>query len=123
MDYLYNVTESGRSFHERRTAFIILNDKVEFLPKGSRMSHWEFCEEKGINDKTLCFIDLEYADRNGEKYEKNYSYEIQLNNKISKYINVDSMKIYFGQIVPKKDEEWKYDYYYGEFTNGKIIKK
>ena len=34
------------------------------------------------------------------------------------------MKIYFDQKIPKKDEPWEYDYYYGEITeDNKIIKK
>lgn len=30
-------------------AFIILNDFLEFLPEGSSMSHYEYCQTKGLN--------------------------------------------------------------------------
>ncbi len=48
MDYRYETKDEARSFHERRRAFVILNNKVEFLPQGSKMSHWEYCKAKAI---------------------------------------------------------------------------
>ena len=49
MDYRYETKDEARDFHKQRKAFIILNDVLEFLPEGSLMSHYEYCQTKGLN--------------------------------------------------------------------------
>lgn len=64
-------------------------------------------------------------------YKGNFTYDSDLINDAMKYImkikeecKLSKMKIYFGQIVPLKDEPWKYDYYYGEITDdNRIIRR
>ena len=51
MDYRYEVKESAREYHKTRKAFIIYNDVLEFMPDGCDMSHFEWCQKKGIGKK------------------------------------------------------------------------
>ncbi len=47
MDYRYETKDDARDFHKQRKAFIILNDRLEFLPEGSAMSHFDIAKPKG----------------------------------------------------------------------------
>ena len=49
MDYRYETKDEARDFHKQRKAFVILNNELEFLPNGSSMSHFEYCQLKGIS--------------------------------------------------------------------------
>lgn len=130
MDYRYETKNEARDFHKRRIAFIVIDNKLYYI-KNSEKSHWEFCQERNIskeqfNEMTRGY----YIDGNIVFYKGNFTYDSDLISDAMKYIirikedcKLSKMKIYFGQIVPKKDEPWKYDYYYGEVTDdNKIIK-
>lgn len=130
MDYRYETKDEARDFHRRRIAFIVIDEKIYYI-KNSGQSHWEFCQEKNISKEQ--FNELTrgyYIDGNIVFYKGNFIYDQALICDAMKYIikikkdcNLSQMKIYFGQIVPKGDEPWQYDYYYGLITSDNQIIK
>ena len=49
MDLRYETRDEARKMHRQRKAFIIINNHVDFLPEGSEMSYFEYCQTKGIS--------------------------------------------------------------------------
>ena len=47
MDYRYETKNEARDFHKQRKSFIIINGEVHYIPEGSAMSHFEYCQTKG----------------------------------------------------------------------------
>ena len=130
MDYRYETKNEAREFHKRRIAFIVIDNKLYYM-KNSEKSHWEFCQEKNISKEQFNQMTRGYyIDGNIVFYKGNFTYDSALISDAMKYIikikedcKLPKMKIYFGKKVPKKDEPWKYDYYYGKITDdNKIIK-
>ena len=46
IDFRYVTKDESRDFHSRRRAFVIYDNKLYFIRKGSSKSHWEFCQSK-----------------------------------------------------------------------------
>lgn len=127
MDYRYETKKEARDFHKQRKAFIILDNVLEFLPEGSSMSHFEFCESKGLNKKIFNKITRGfYFDNAVVFYKDNFIYDTEVIREalshiaeLAKAIDVDEFDIYFGELP---DKGFKYDYYYGKYEQGNIIK-
>ena len=127
MDYRYETNDEARNFHKQRKAFIILNDKLEFLPIGSSMSHYEYCKSKGIDKEEFNKITRGfYLNGNLIFYKDNFIYDDMLIkealehvNEIAKILNLDEFDIYFGQIP---ENNFAPDYYFGKYLSGNIEK-
>ena len=126
MDYRYETKEEARDFHKQRKAFIILNGILEFLPEGSTMSHYEYCQTKGLMKEEFNKITRGfYLNNNLIFYKDHFIYDDKLIQESLNYIkeiastlDLKEFDIYYGQI-PEKN--FKPDYYYGKYING-IIK-
>lgn len=127
MDYRYETKNEARDFHKQRKAFIILNDNLEFLPEGSGMSHFEYCQTKGMDKDTFNKITRGYY-LNGKVifYKDNFIYDDKLIAEALNYLEEISLKIlinefdiYFGQLP---EENFALDFHYGKYSNGTIIK-
>ena len=127
MDYRYETKNEARDFHKQRKAFIILDGKLEFMPEGSGMSHYEYCNKKGLSKEEFNKITRGYyLNGNVIFYKDNFIYDdevisnaLKVIDEISKKINVNEFNIYFGQLP---DQDFKLDFHYGKYLNGKIIK-
>ena len=127
MDYRYETKDEARDFHNKRKAFIILNSKIEFLPEGSSMSHFEYCKEKGISKEVFNTITRGYyLNGNLVFYKDNFIYDenliieaLKLINEFAKELGIGEFDIYFGQLP---DQGFALDYYYGKYVNGEIPK-
>ena len=125
MDYRYETQDEARNFHKQRKAFIILDGKLEFLPEGSDMSHYEYCKTKGLSKEEFNeIIRGYYLNSNLVFYKDNFIYDevittaIQVVDEISKIIKNDEFNIYFGQLP---EQGFALDYHYGKYINGIII--
>ena len=127
MDYRYETKDEARDFHKQRKAFIMLNDKLEFLPKGSNMSHYEYCQTKGFSKEEFNKITRGYyLNGNAVFYKDNFIYDeevianaLKVLDEISKVIESNEFDLYFGQLP---EQNFALDYHYGKYVNGKIIK-
>ena len=127
MDYRYETKDEARDFHKQRKAFIILKGEIEFLPEGSSMSHYEYCQTKGLTKEEFNQITRGYyLNGNAVFYKDNFIYDdeviensLKVINEISKRINVEEFEIYFGQLP---EQGFALDYHYGKYVNGTIIK-
>jgi hypothetical protein len=127
MDYRYETKNEARDFHKQRKAFIILNGVLEFLPEGSAVSHYEYCQTKGIDKETFNTITRGfYLNGNTIFYKDNFIYDEELIkealehvNEIAEKVNEEKFEIYFGTL-PEKN--FAYDYHYGKYEKGKISK-
>ena len=127
MDYRYETKDEARDFHKQRRAFIIYNETVEFLPEGSAMSHFEYCQTKGIEKEEFNKITRGfYLDGNLVLYKDNFIYDDDLIkesithlDEIAEKLDTDKFEIYFGTL-PEKN--FAYDNHYGKYENGKVTK-
>ena len=127
MDYRYETKNESRDFHKQRKAFIILNNKIEFLPDYSSMSHFEYCQTKGISKEDFNKITRGYyIDGKVIFYKDNFIYDDKLIKEalsyleeISKRILKTKFDIYFGHLP---NQNFALDYYYGKYENGNIVK-
>ncbi len=127
IDYRYETKNEAREFHKQRKAFIILNDVLEFLPEGSAMSHFEYCQSKGFDKKSFNGITRGYyLNGNLVFYKDNFIFDDNLMNEALKYleeissiVSSNEFEIYFGQL-PKQD--FALDYHYGKYCNGTILR-
>jgi len=127
MDYRYETNDNARDFHKSRMAFIIFDNCVEFLPHGSSMSHFEYCQTKNISKSEFNnIIRGYYLNDNLVFYKDNFIYDDALIieslihiKTIAKVLNKRKFNIYFGELP---QENFKLDFFYGKFDNGKIIK-
>ena len=127
MDYRYETKDEARDFHKQRKAFIIFNNILEFLPEGSSMSHFEFCESKGINKEIFNKITRGfYLNKKVVFYKDNFIYDDEviaeaLNHieELAQILEIDNFDIYFGELP---DKCFEYDYYFGKYDKGNIIK-
>lgn len=120
--------KEARDFHKQRKAFIILNNVLEFLPEGSTMSHFEYCASKGMDKEAFNKITRGFY-INGAVvfYKDNFIYDdavileaLEHIEEIRKKVNSNEFDIYFGELP---DQGFVYDYHYGKYENGKIIRK
>ena len=127
MDYKKKKKNEARDFHKQRKAFIILNGVLEFLPEGSAMSHYEYCQTKGMDKETFNTITRGfYLNGNTIFYKDNFIYDEELIkealehvNEIAEKVNEEKFEIYFGTLP---DQGFAYDYHYGKYEKGKISK-
>ena len=127
MDYRYETKNEARDFHKQRRAFIILDNILEFLPKGSSMFHFEYCELKGMNKEEFNKITRGfYLNKEVVFYKDNFIYDdgvieeaLEHINELAKLLDEDKFEIYFGEL-PEKG--FIYDYHYGRYEKGNIIK-
>lgn len=127
MDYRYEVPSGGRDFHRQRKAFIIIDGVLDFLPFGSTMLHYEYCQSKGISKEVYNKITRGYyINGNVVFYKGNFIYDenvikeaLQYLDEISKKIEETEFEINFGL---RLDENFAFDFHYGKYSNGKIIK-
>ena len=128
MDYRYETPDEARKFHKQRRAFIVINNKLEFLPKGSPMSHYEYCLSKNISKQVFnSLIRGYYLDGNLVFYKDSFVYDKELIleslnylTQIAKTIEVEEFNVYFGI---KINNGFHFDLYYGKYKNGEIIKE
>ncbi len=128
MDYRYNTKDDARDFHRQRKAFIILDGEVEFLPEGSSMSHYEYCQTKGLSKEEFNQITRGYyLNGNMVFYRDNFIYDdgvineaLRVMDNISNAIGVPEFNIIFGQLP---DEGFAFDYHYGKYANGSVEHK
>ena len=127
MDYRYETKDEARDFHKQRKAFIILNGVLEFLPEGSTMSHYEYCQSKGLSKDEFNKITRGfYLNGNLIFYKDNFIYDDDLIkeslthvNEIASILKLEEFNIYFGQLP---ENNFAPDYYYGKYING-IVQK
>ena len=127
MDYRYETKNEARDFHKQRRAFIILDNILEFLPKGSSMSHFEYCELKGMNKGEFNKITRGfYLNKEIVFYKDNFIYDdgvikeaLEHINELAQLLDEEKFEIYFGEL-PEKG--FAYDYHYGRYEKGNIIK-
>ena len=127
MDYRYETKEEARDFHKQRKAFIIIDGNLDFLPNGSGMSHFEYCETKGLSKEDFNKITRGYyLSGNVVFYKDNFIFDdevikngLNVVDEISKKISIDEFEIYFGQLP---EQGFALDYHYGKYVNGTIIK-
>ena len=127
MDYRYETKNEARDFHKQRRAFIILNHTLEFLPEGSAMSHFEYCESKGLDKEAFNKITRGfYLNGSAVFYKDNFIYDkevieesLQHMDEISEIVGTKEFEIYFGELP---NEGFAYDYHYGKYENGQIVK-
>lgn len=127
MDYRYETKNEARDFHKQRRAFIILDNILEFLPKGSLMSHFEYCKLKGMNKEEFNKITRGfYLNKEVVFYKDNFIYDdgvieeaLEHINELAKLLDAEKFEIYFGEL-PEKG--FIYDYHYGRYEKGNIIK-
>lgn len=127
MDYRYETKDEARDFHKQRKAFIILDERLEFLPEGSSMSHYEYCQTKGLSKEEFNQITRGYyLNGNAVFYKDNFIYDeevisnaLKVVDEIAKTIGIDEFNIYFGQLP---EQGFALDYHYGKYANGTIIK-
>lgn len=127
MDYRYETKDEARDFHKQRRAFVIINHKLEFLPLGSQMSHFEYCQNKGIDKEQFNQLTRGYyLNGNLVFYKDNFIYDEFLIKEalvfvpeIAKELSLNELDIYFGQLP---EENFRLDYYYGKYLNGSIIR-
>ena len=127
MDYRYETKDHARNFHKQRKAFIVLNKNLEFLPEGSSMSHFEYCQTKGLSKEEFNKITRGYyLNGNVIFYKDNFVYDEELINEAMEYIDeiaekifLKEFEIYFGQLP---EENFALDYHYGKYKDGDIIK-
>ena len=125
MDYRYETKDDARDFHRQRKAFVIIDGKLEFLPESSLMSHFEYCQMKGINKEAFNEITRGfYLDGKLMFYKDNFVYDKKLGrealshlDEIVTILNINDFDIYFG-LLP--EENFTPDFYYGKYINGKI---
>lgn len=127
MDYRYETKDEAREFHRQRKAFVILNNTLEFLPDRSSMSHFEYCQTKGLDKDSFNIITRGYY-LNGNLifYKDNFTFDddlikeaLEYLEEISLKISVSEFEIYFGQLP---EEDFALDFHYGKYSNGNIIK-
>ncbi len=126
-DYRYETKSEARDFHKQRRAFIILNGVLEFLPEGSAMSHFEYCQSKGLDKKSFNEITRGYyLNGNVVFYKDNFVFDDDVIKEALNYLKEISLKvlsnefeIYFGQLP---EENFTFDFYYGKYSNGIVIK-
>lgn len=127
MDYRYETKEEARNFHKHRKAFVILNDILEFLPEGSTMSHFEYCQTKGLDKNSFNKITRGYyLNGNVVFYKDNFIFDENVINealnyleKISSKVLSNEFEIYFGQLP---EENFALDFHYGKYSNGTVLK-
>ena len=127
MDYRYETKDEARDFHKQRKAFIILNNVLEFLPEGSTMSHFEYCQTKGLDKNFFNQITRGYyMNGNVVFYKDNFIFDEDVINEALNYLEQIATKvlsnefeIYFGQLP---EENFALDFYYEKYSNGTIIK-
>ena len=127
IDYRYETKDEARDLHKHRKAFIILNGKLEFLPDGSKMSHYEYCQTKKLSKEEFNKITRGYyLNGNVVFYKDNFIYDDNLISEALKFVSEISEKIettefdiYFGQLP---EQDFALNYYYGKYINGNIIK-
>lgn len=120
--------DETREFHKCRKAFTILNDKLDFLPEGSAMSHYEYCQTKGLNKNNFNRITRGYyLNNNVVFYKDNFIFDENviseaLNHldEISSKVLSSEFEIYFGKIP---EENFALDFHYGKYYNGTILKR
>lgn len=133
IDFRYVTKDESRDFHSRRRAFVILDNKLRFIPKGSTMSHFEFCQNKFPNLSRDDFNKITrgyFLDGDLVFYKDNFIYDNDVINEalafvkeIKNILSLETAKIYFGLIVGRPGEDWPKDYYFGDLLpDGKIIK-
>ena len=127
MDFRYELREEAKDFHRKRKAFVIMNNKLEFLPEGTTIMHYDYCKEKGMSKEEFNNITRGYyLDGLGVVfYKDNFIYDdkvisegLQFINEISEHFGVNEFEIYFGHIV---EQNFKLDYHYGKYIDGTII--
>ena len=128
MDYRYETKESARDFHKQRKAFLIYKNKVDFLPPNCSMSHFEYCKSKGIGKDEFNKLTRGYF-FNGRLlfYKDNFIYDdlviqdaLKHINEIVNKLHIDNFNIYFGALP---QEDFKPDFLYGIYKDGKIIEQ
>ena len=130
MDYRYETKNEVRDFHKKRIAFIIINNKINFI-KNSDLSHWEYCENLNISKDIFNTLTRGYY-FNGRIvfYNDNFTYDNNVITEGLKYLvkikeecKIDKADIYFGLIIDETQTVWPCDYHYGVIDeNNKIIK-
>ena len=127
MDYRYETKDSARDFHRRRSAFLIYNGELLFLPHGSDFSHFEYCTKVGIDKETFNKLTRGYFLDNIVCFYKNdFGYDsdvikeaLPYLNEISMHVGRDIFGVYFGTIP---DRDFALDYYYGRYIYGSITR-
>ena len=127
MDYRYDTNDSARDFHKERKTFIIYNNEIEFLPEGSAMSHFEYCQTKGLDKNTFNKITRGYyLNDKVVFYKDNFIYDDNVINEslnfleqIASKVYLNEFEIYFGQLP---EENFALDFHYGKYSNGVILK-
>lgn len=126
MDYRYETNDEARDFHKQRKAFIILEGILEFLPEGSSMSHFEYCQTKGLDKERFNQITRGfYLNGDAVFYKDNFVFDDNVIHEALKHIDeiadvvhAEKIEIYFGELP---DQGFIYDYHYGKYENGILI--
>ena len=106
VDFRYHTNDDARDSHKNRKAFIIHKNNLEFLPFGSAMSHFEYCQLKGIEKAEFNTLTRGYfLAGNLVFYKDNFIYDNEVIDEASKHLDEIShivgeteFNIYFGQI-------------------------
>lgn len=98
--------KKAESFHQSRTAFLIIDDKVHFL-QNSKMSHLEWAKTLGLTEEEFNNITRGYAlGENIVFYKGNFCYDDKViadakmyAKDIKTFVNIPIAKVYAGLIV------------------------
>ena len=91
------------------------------------MSHFEYCQTKGLNKEEFNKITRGcYLNKNLVFYKANFIYDDDLIEESLKYlkqiqekVESNQFEIYYGVLLEKN---FAFDYHYGKYVDGKVIK-
>ncbi len=120
MDYRYETKPEVRDFHKNRIAFVIIDNKINFI-ENSEMSHWEYCQTLNVSkEKFNELIRGYYYSQRVVFYKDNFTYDDNVIKEGLKYIvkikekcKFEKADIYFGLIIDKSKTVWPCDFHYG----------
>lgn len=126
MDYRYETKDSARDFRHRRRDFLIYDSELLFLPRGSELSHFEYCTRVGIDRESFNNLTRGYfLDDFVCFYKNDFGYDsdvikeaLPYLDEISLHVGRDIFSVYFG-ILP--DQNFKLDYCYGRYIYGSVM--
>ncbi len=124
MDLRYETKDELREFHKQRIAFIIMDGNIQYI-KNSEISHWEYCESRGISKEEFNELIRGYY-YNGELifYKNDFIYDDNVIKIAMMYLKMimndcelKEVKVYFGLDKTRRvNGLMPGDYFYGEVS-------
>jgi len=111
----YNEMNAGeKEFHRKRTAFLIVDNKLVFLPEKSEKSHFHFAQDIGLSELDLNIINRGYHLNgkiifyygNFDFNEKTISDAKRHSSAVMEYCGVQKAEIWCGVKIGKFGDIW-----------------